>query len=56
LVEKFRVLLGSPLAEGVARIVDDSYRLLPIIPGLGRGHGSEHAPVAEIEPPIAAGA
>jgi transcriptional regulator with XRE-family HTH domain len=32
LIEKFRVLLASPLAEGVARIVEESFRLLPIIP------------------------
>ena len=32
LMEKFRLLLGSPLAEGVARIVEESFRLLPIIP------------------------
>ncbi len=32
LMEKFRLILGSPLAEGVARIVEESFRLLPIIP------------------------
>ena len=32
LIEKFRRLLSSPLAEGVARIVEESFRLLPIIP------------------------
>jgi transcriptional regulator with XRE-family HTH domain len=32
LIEKFQVLLASPLAEGVARIVEESFRLLPIIP------------------------
>src|SRR4051794_36218250 len=32
LLEKFRILLGSPLAEGIARIVEESFRLLPIIP------------------------
>ena len=32
LIEKFRVLLASPLAEGVARIIEESFRLLPIIP------------------------
>ena len=32
LIEKFRRLLASPLAEGVAVIVEESYRLLPIIP------------------------
>mgnify|MGYP001080352954 CR=1 FL=1 len=32
LIEKFRMLLASPLADGVARIVEESFRLLPIIP------------------------
>lgn len=32
LLEKFRILLSSPLADGVARIVEESYRLLPIMP------------------------
>jgi len=32
LMEKFRLLLSSPLADGVARIVEESFRLLPIIP------------------------
>jgi transcriptional regulator with XRE-family HTH domain len=32
LMEKFRMLLASPLAEGVARIIEESFRLLPIIP------------------------
>ncbi|QEH35845.1 Helix-turn-helix domain protein [Aquisphaera giovannonii] len=32
LIEKFRRLLSSPMAEGIARIVEESYRLLPIIP------------------------
>jgi transcriptional regulator with XRE-family HTH domain len=40
LIEKFRMLLGSPLADGIARIVEDSFRLLPIIP----------PPVAQAEP------
>ncbi len=38
LLEKFRLLLTSPMAEGVARIVEESYRLLPIIPS---AHASE---------------
>jgi transcriptional regulator with XRE-family HTH domain len=50
LMEKLRVLLASPLAEGVARIVDESYRLLPIIPPPGGGIGSAYAPDDEIEP------
>jgi transcriptional regulator with XRE-family HTH domain len=32
LIVKFRMLLSSPLADGVALIVEESYRLLPIIP------------------------
>lgn len=32
LMEKFRILLSSPLADGVARIVEESFRLLPIMP------------------------
>ena len=32
LITKFRLLLSSPLAEGVARIVEESFRLIPIIP------------------------
>lgn len=32
LIDKFRMLLASPLAEGIARIVEESFRLLPIIP------------------------
>ncbi|WP_165234857.1 helix-turn-helix domain-containing protein [Aquisphaera insulae] len=32
LIEKFRMLLASPMADGIARIVEESYRLLPIIP------------------------
>jgi len=32
LTEKFRMLLSSPLADGIARIVEESFRLLPIIP------------------------
>jgi transcriptional regulator with XRE-family HTH domain len=47
LIDKFRVLLASPLADGVARIVEESYRLLPIIPPPGEeeptGNGSARA-------------
>lgn len=32
LIEKFRTLLASPLADGIARIVEESFRMLPIIP------------------------
>ncbi|MFI5457368.1 MAG: helix-turn-helix domain-containing protein [Isosphaerales bacterium] len=31
LLEKFRLLLASPMAEGIARIVEESFRLLLII-------------------------
>jgi len=50
LMEKFRVLLASPLAEGVARIVEESFRLLPIIPPPTPGESSGYAPANEIEP------
>jgi transcriptional regulator with XRE-family HTH domain len=50
LMEKFRLLLGSPLAEGVARIVEESFRLLPIIPPPAPGESSGYAPANEIEP------
>ena len=50
LMEKFRVLLASPLAEGVARIIEESFRLLPIIPPPQVGESSGYAPANEIEP------
>ncbi len=50
LMEKFRLLLGSPLAEGVARIIEESFRLLPIIPPPAPGEASGYAPAHEIEP------
>lgn len=50
LLEKFRLLLASPLAEGVARIVEESFRLLPIIPPPPAGDTSSYAPANEIEP------
>jgi transcriptional regulator with XRE-family HTH domain len=43
LMEKFRLILGSPLAEGVARIVEESFRLLPIIPPVTSGEPSRYA-------------
>jgi len=51
LLEKFRVLLASPLAEGVARIVEESFRLLPIIPPPVVGEPASYAPANEIEAP-----
>jgi transcriptional regulator with XRE-family HTH domain len=50
LLEKFRFLLASPMAEGVARIVEESFRLLPIIPPPVQGDPSVYAPAHEIEP------
>lgn len=50
LIEKFRRLLGSPLAEGVARIVEESFRLLPIIPPPTSGEPSRYASPIEFEP------
>ena len=49
LMEKFRVLLASPLADGVARIIEESFRLLPIIPPPTAGDGPGYAPANEIE-------
>ena len=51
LIEKFRLLLASPMAEGVARIVEESFRLLPIIPPpvLG-GTRRAYSPPLELEP------
>jgi transcriptional regulator with XRE-family HTH domain len=50
LLEKFRFLLASPMAEGVARIVEESYRLLPIIPPPAPGDSPVYAPAHDIEP------
>ena len=50
LIEKFRLLLSSPLAEGVARIVEESFRLLPIIPPPSSAEPSGYASQAEMEP------
>src|SRR5262245_17466519 len=50
LLEKFRLLLASPLAEGVARIVEESFRLLPIIPPPAPGDPPSFVPAREIEP------
>lgn len=49
LMEKFRVLLASPMAEGVARIVEESFRLLPIIPPPSVGDASSFAPVSDMD-------
>ena len=50
LLEKFRMILASPLAEGVARIVEESYRLLPIIPPPSTGEPSRYAVPIELKP------
>jgi transcriptional regulator with XRE-family HTH domain len=49
LIEKFRLLLSSPLAEGVARIVEESFRLLPIIPPRATADRPRYAPSVEID-------
>jgi hypothetical protein len=50
LIEKFRLLLASPMAEGVARIVEESFRLLPIIPPPVPGEPSRYTQAIELEP------
>ncbi len=50
LMEKFRILLASPMAEGIARIVEESFRLLPIIPPPGPGDGTPYVPAREAPP------
>jgi len=49
LLEKFRLLLTSPMAEGIARIVEESFRLLPIIPPPTSGERSRYAAPIELE-------
>ena len=41
---------GSPLAEGVARIVEESFRLLPIIPPPSSSEPSRYAPPIDLKP------
>jgi len=50
LLEKFRLLLASPMAEGIARIVEESFRLLPIISPPSSGEPSRYAVPIELEP------
>lgn len=50
LMEKFRILLASPMAEGIARIVEESFRLLPIIPPSGPSEGTSYVPARETPP------
>ncbi len=49
LIAKFRLILGSPLAEGVARIVEESFRLLPIIPPPTASEPSRYATPIELK-------
>jgi transcriptional regulator with XRE-family HTH domain len=51
LMEKFRLLLGSPLADGVARIVEESFRLLPIIPPPAASETSRYVSALDVEAP-----
>lgn len=50
LMEKFRLLLGSPMADGIARIVEESFRLLPIIPPPAQSQASHYMAVLDAEP------
>ena len=50
LIAKFRILLSSPLADGVARIVEESFRLLPIIPAPSSHESVRHPSHIEIVP------
>jgi transcriptional regulator with XRE-family HTH domain len=50
LLEKFRLILASPLAEGVARIVEESFRLLPIIPPPSSSDPSRYAAPIDLKP------
>lgn len=53
LIEKFRMLLASPLADGIARIVEESFRLLPIIPppSMSTEPSNRYIPSLDIEMP-----
>jgi len=51
LQEKFRLLLGSPLADGIARIVEESFRLLPIIPPPAASEANRYVSAMEVEAP-----
>ena len=50
LIEKFRRLLSSPLAEGIARIIEEAFRLLPIIPPPSSTEPFRYSSPIEIEP------
>lgn len=53
LTEKFRMLLASPLADGIARIVEESFRLIPIIPppSVPVESGARYSPALDVEMP-----
>ncbi|WP_165071037.1 helix-turn-helix domain-containing protein [Paludisphaera rhizosphaerae] len=50
LIEKFRLLLASPMADGIARIVEESFRLLPIIPPPVQSETSRYLAAMDAEP------
>lgn len=50
LIEKFRLLLASPMADGIARIVEESFRLLPIIPPPVQSQASHYMASLDAEP------
>jgi transcriptional regulator with XRE-family HTH domain len=53
LIEKFRMLLASTLAGGIAQIVEESFRLLPIIPppAASTETGGGYIPTSDLEMP-----
>jgi hypothetical protein len=51
LIEKFRWVLASPFAEVVARIVEESFRFLPIFLPPTLGESSRYASPLYFEPP-----
>lgn len=55
LMEKFRRLLASPLAEGVAVIIEESYRLLPIIPPSGLDDSARYTSSVDLESDVRRG-
>lgn len=46
-VEKFLVLLSSPMAGGLIQLVDDSFRLLPMLSTVGGGRPAESVEPAD---------
>ena len=48
------MLLASPLADGIARIVEESFRLMPIIPppvAAPAESGARYTPALDVEMP-----